>query len=274
MFHHLFISPHLDDAVLSCGGLIDALTKQGDVVDVFTLMAGDAPDPLPESPLIEKIHGRWDRGDNPIAARRSEDHAAIELLGGTPYWHDWRDCIYRVNSDGRVLYQSDDDIFGNIHPDDPLANATIDLRRWTKVNCIYAPLGAGNHVDHQLVRQAVVSWFKQTRPSMAIFFYEEYPYSSETGEVSRSHSGQKKRLQGATAIQAARALLTFNMRPEFRALDEIAIQHKIDAIACYSSQISTFWEDDEEMTTRVRQNAHSVGQGANLALAERLWAVQ
>ncbi len=38
--HWIFLSPHLDDVALSCGGLVLDLAQQGFVVDNWTLMGG------------------------------------------------------------------------------------------------------------------------------------------------------------------------------------------------------------------------------------------
>ncbi len=51
-------------------------------------------------------------------------------------------------------------------------------------------------------------------------------------------------------------------------LDEAALRAKIEAIACYESQISTFWPDVETMAAEVRAAAEQAGGGA---LAEREW---
>ena len=40
---HLFISPHLDDVVLSCGGYIHRLTTSGEKVVIVTVITADVP---------------------------------------------------------------------------------------------------------------------------------------------------------------------------------------------------------------------------------------
>jgi LmbE family N-acetylglucosaminyl deacetylase len=81
------ISPHLDDAVLSAGALL-ALTTDPQVVTVF------AGYPTPAT-LTE-----WDEscgftdGVDVVAARRAEDHRALQQLGGTAHWLDFLDSQY------------------------------------------------------------------------------------------------------------------------------------------------------------------------------------
>ena len=67
----LFISPHMDDAVLSCGGYIGKLTAYGYPVMVLTLFCGSPEGPL--SPLAEALHAEWRLPKDAPAVRREED---------------------------------------------------------------------------------------------------------------------------------------------------------------------------------------------------------
>lgn len=86
------LSPHLDDAVLSVGATISALTRRGVPVRVVTLFAGDPSRTGPPS--------YWDaqRGVDTAAAatamRRQEDLAASEVLGYEPVWLSFDDSGY------------------------------------------------------------------------------------------------------------------------------------------------------------------------------------
>ena len=40
---HLFVSPHLDDVALSCGGYVRYLTRAGELVIVLTVFSADPP---------------------------------------------------------------------------------------------------------------------------------------------------------------------------------------------------------------------------------------
>ncbi|MCI0713878.1 MAG: PIG-L family deacetylase [Chloroflexi bacterium] len=259
---HLFISPHPDDAVLSCGGLISQLSSGDDVI-VFTVLAGNAPDPLPDSPLIANIHQRWGLGDNPMPTRREEDKAALEMLGAAVVFGDFVDAVYRTDKSGTALYTSDDDLFGDIKAADKLANAGLNLHGLLPFETIYIPLGAGNHIDHMLVRWLALAQLETLPKPLAVFFYEEYPYNSETGEVLHSHAGNRERLSGNAAIETALLSLPLSVEPVIKPLSKDAVELKIEAIQCYRSQISTFWEDAQTMAVRVR----------DAALAERLWLV-
>ncbi|NJL96195.1 MAG: hypothetical protein HC915_21930 [Anaerolineae bacterium] len=67
---HWFIAPHLDDAVLSCGGLIRQLVAQGVPVMVQTVMAGDPPERWPITALVAELHARWAAGEHPAPPPR------------------------------------------------------------------------------------------------------------------------------------------------------------------------------------------------------------
>ncbi|HRD99345.1 MAG TPA: PIG-L family deacetylase [Rubrivivax sp.] len=77
----IYLSAHLDDAALSCGGLIHQQTRRGSVVAVVTLCAGDPPS-ASFSPFAEALHARWQLSPSEaVARRREEDHAALRGLG-------------------------------------------------------------------------------------------------------------------------------------------------------------------------------------------------
>ncbi len=249
---HIFLSPHMDDAVLSCGGLIEQLAQAGETVTVFSVMAGSVPPDVPISPFIEEHFRRWKLWPDPVPGRKAEDTRAVQSLGAHVRFGNFPDLLYRTDGQGSPLCPDLRAMFGTIDPCDPVLAQMEEITGWLDPSAaIYAPLGAGQHVDHQLVREAVVRWARAQR-GVAVFFYEEYPYSA----------------QGADAVQAALDRLDGPMVPVIHRLSDAALDAKIQAIACYESQISTFWNDHAEMAESVRQYAAYVGQGR---YAERLW---
>src|SRR5665213_1523592 len=80
------VSPHLDDAVLSCAGLIAGAPA----TTVLTVFAGfpparDAATPaefLPGSTFWDQAGG-FVAGDDVVGLRRAEDSAALENIGAT-----------------------------------------------------------------------------------------------------------------------------------------------------------------------------------------------
>ncbi|HOU40916.1 MAG TPA: PIG-L family deacetylase [Promineifilum sp.] len=57
-YDHLYLSPHFDDAILSCGGQIARHTAAGQSVLVVTITGGDPPD-NPPSDTVAMLHRRW-----------------------------------------------------------------------------------------------------------------------------------------------------------------------------------------------------------------------
>lgn len=264
---HLFLSPHLDDAILSCGGLIHHLILRGESVLLRSFMTGDPPHPLPDTPLVRDLHRRWAAGENPYQQRRAEDRKAAQSLGADVQHLGWLDCPYRTSPSGEPLYVHNDDLFGAVHPDDPLLREKITLP--ADAEKIYAPLGAGGHVDHKVIVQLV----NKLRSQTALYFYEEYPYSASSGEAARVtyHSGVQK--VGAEAVQAALAAFDAPLQPFLIPLDDENLVAKIAAIGCYESQISSFWDDKADMAACVRRYAQEVAPEQPIG-AERLWTVE
>ena len=67
----IYLSPHFDDAVLSCGGLIWEQVRRGERVEIWTVCAGAIP-PGPLSPFAAELHARWGTGMASVEARRAE----------------------------------------------------------------------------------------------------------------------------------------------------------------------------------------------------------
>lgn len=243
---HLFISPHLDDAVLSCGGTIHQLVQRGDSVSVLTVMAGDPPDPLPDTPIVRDLHQRWQAGFSPVVARRQEDIAALTRLGASYRHLDIADCVYR-QYEGVALYPSEESLWRQVHPDDPAFTA-LDQLSIPADATVYFPLGVGEHVDHLLLRD----WALRLGPQLARMAYAEYPYSQQAGSVEA----------------ALKAIQPQMLHTEPRPLNDADIQAKIDAIACYTSQISTFWADQDAMAADVRRALAEAGNGVPM---EAFW---
>ncbi|MFW5709238.1 MAG: PIG-L family deacetylase [Chloroflexota bacterium] len=245
---NLFLSPHLDDAVFSCGGLIHQLTRQHESAAILTVMAGDPPDPLPLTPLVSELHERWAVGVNPVAARRKEDRAAAGRLRATVIHWPVPDCVYRTH-EGVALYPSGDgNLFGPVIDGDP-ARLQLQSSQAPDAETVYIPLGVGRHVDHVIVRQWALDTF--SNKTVRIIYYEDYPYSSNEQAL-------------------AAALDEFNvlMREKLIFLDEADFAAKVEAAAAYQSQISTFWPDVEHMRAALYRQMYHPESGR---LVERYW---
>ncbi len=151
----IYLSTHLDDAVLSAGGLIYEQAQSGVPVEIWTLMCGYPP-PGEISPFAEFQHNQWGfkSAEEAIHSRREEDRNAAGVLGSGTVHFDFLDCIYRRRADGDWLYTT---IFEPPLPDDariPLQITEAITARLHPDDVVVAPLSVGSHVDHVLVRQA------------------------------------------------------------------------------------------------------------------------
>jgi LmbE family N-acetylglucosaminyl deacetylase len=248
----IYLSPHLDDAVLSCGGSIYSQALSGTKVLVVTVFAG-IPSTAQLSPLATELHNRWGDTQNPVAARRQEDRRALGMLGAEFLHLGFPDAIYRSHGDS-FLYQLDQDLFGPLHLSDrslvaqmAASLATIQGLPHSKV---FVPLAVGNHVDHQLVRDAVLVTDSLLGRAL---FYEDYPYVEQPGGLT-------------TALESLGA---DGWMPEVKPLTEDHLAAKVKAIGAYRSQISTLFGDEETMTRRVRDYARTVSTGQEYG--ERFW---
>jgi LmbE family N-acetylglucosaminyl deacetylase len=255
---HVYLSPHLDDAVLSCGGAIHHQIAAGEQVTVITIFAGDA-DPDTELPAFALTqHEYWGNPPAPMALRRAEDVAALRLLGATAHHLDYPDAVYRASANGEWLYNREQTLWEEVHPDDPLgknglillAEHVADLIPQAVAPIVYAPLGLGHHVDHQIVH-AVARQLLSGATRMA--FYEDYPYGEKPGALE-------------AALLAAGAQ---EWRVEIVALDAADITAKIAALAYYRTQLDGLFGSVEAMPNRIWSFCTSRSPQANLA--ERIW---
>lgn len=251
MTMHVFLSPHFDDAVYSCGGLIHQLTAADKSVKIVTVMAGDIPEQVPDTPLVRELHARWQAGTDPISTRRREDEAAAEVLKAGMRHMDLPDCVYRMSDAGALYPDGDEDIFGPIKEDDPAKTilATTPIPYADCATHIYAPMAIGNHVDHVLVRD----WALTHANTHALTLYADYPYSSQPATITTT---------------LANIADNYQLEDQLITLSDANFEAKFAAALCYRSQVSTFWPDEKAMRAAIYTYLYETGNGT---LAERYW---
>jgi len=151
----IYLSTHLDDAVLSAGGLIYEQTSNGTPVEIWTLLAG-VPSDTEYSPFAQLLHAQWgfSSAEETIHMRREEDKKAAALVGATAVHFDFLDCIYRRDKNGEWPYYSI-----TLPPHEMDANLPSQIAeavsaRLEQDDVLVCQLSVGSHVDHVLVRQA------------------------------------------------------------------------------------------------------------------------
>jgi LmbE family N-acetylglucosaminyl deacetylase len=150
----IYLSPHLDDAVLSAGGLIYEQTQSGIPVEIWTFMCGFAPEE-DVSPSAALLHTQWgfSSAEETTRKRREEDRNAASILGARAVHLDFLDCIYRRGPDGEWLYS---EVFVPPRAEDaaiPTQIAETVSARIRPDDTLVCQLSVGSHVDHVLVRQ-------------------------------------------------------------------------------------------------------------------------
>jgi LmbE family N-acetylglucosaminyl deacetylase len=254
---HLYLSPHLDDVALSCGGTIHQRAADGEQVEVLTLFAGEfTGHEISSFALLQ--HEYWGKPPQPMLLRRTEDSAALALLGADARHFDSLDAIYRAGPDGEWLYSQEESLWNGVHPADPVAqNGAQALAEHLAAllppkdqAIIYAPLAVGCHVDHQIVHAAARHLLAH---GCRVTFYEDYPYAERPGATE-------------AAVTAAGAEA---WRVETVSLNSADLAAKVSALSYYRTQMAVLFGGAEAMANRIWTFA--VSRSQQVPLAERLW---
>lgn len=200
---NIFISPHQDDVVFSCGGLIKKLNGDCIVVTIFT--------------GSYNLLTEWDKacgfknGSRPWQTRNEEDIKALAKLGAKYEHLNLLQTRYqKCSKDTRHTQSITDAILEFI-----TLNVTAEK--------IYAPLGIGNK-DHEFIRSILLDHYHRSAVDMSheLFFYEDFPYI-----VRQDWTDKAFRFFGRN---------NFILSPVF-VNTTAQFEDKLDAILTYKSQI-------------------------------------
>lgn len=224
----IYISPHFDDAVLSCGGLIWEQTHSGISVEIWTVMAGDPP-LGPESEMAQTMQTTWQSGTSPetVALRRIEDQTAARRVGAVIRHLPFPDAIYRRSKTGTLFYP--DSIFIDPHPREmPLVEEMAGClsEKLTQYDTVVCPLAIGGHVDHMLVRQALE---QLGRP---LWYYADVPYTLKYPEKLAPAT---EKMTGKNFFISAQGLAGW-----------------LESVAAHASQITSLFDDMQDMRQKIR----------------------
>ena len=237
----IYLSPHLDDAVLSCGGLIYEQAQAGFKPEIWTLTAGSPNlNALPQ--IAKQLHQEWGITPDAPKIRRAEDVCACQRLGAVARHLTWNDCIYRYKSDGEALIQLNNDIFLAKPEDELISEIAKMLHQSVPEDAqLIVPMSIGKHVDHHLTHLAAKA------SGLASLYYADYPYVTFNHEqINTLENGSWTRLP---AVISEQGLLAWQ-----------------EAILAYTSQLSTFWQNEQEV--RLAITNYWAGGGG------RLWKIQ
>jgi LmbE family N-acetylglucosaminyl deacetylase len=161
------VSPHLDDAVLGCGGLLAAHPG----ATVITVYAG-APVAYPDPPTAWDALAGFVAGDDVLARRREEDRGALAELGATPVWLDYVEHQYLPREEWVGA--------------DVTTTGLEEAVRAAAPTAVFAPFGLANP-DHTATHDAAravrerMSGAPETTDDLAWFCYEDMGYQHIPG---------------------------------------------------------------------------------------------
>ncbi len=236
----IYLSPHFDDAVYSCGGLIWEQARAGEVVEIWTICAGEPP-PGPLPPFAAELHERWG-SPQAVSVRREEDQDACQIVGARQRLFAIPDCIYRFLPDGQPVIHINEDLFSApLEQEKDLMHAlSQDLLAALPTGArLVAPLALGGHVDHRLVRAAAEMLGLRLR------YYADFPYVAREQPVIEPHLPPGVRMHAYPV--SAQGLAAWQR-----------------AVAAYRSQISTFWPDEPALYADMQAYWRSTGGNARL----------
>jgi LmbE family N-acetylglucosaminyl deacetylase/GT2 family glycosyltransferase len=240
----IFLSPHPDDAVFSCGGALAELARRRAPLVMATVFAGQPAPDAPLSPLAARLHEAW-AGD--YAVRRGEDAHVAAALGARLELWDFHEALYREPGveDASALRDP-----GGPAPS-PLFEAVRARVRALLAQhpgaTVFAPLAVGDHRDHVLLH-AVVRALEGQLPGQRVYYYEDFPYAQEAR---------------VEAVARARGLDVCE-RVDIRR----TLEARVQLTGCYVSQLSSTFVRPGELHELIRRHACALGGGVP---TERYW---
>jgi LmbE family N-acetylglucosaminyl deacetylase len=205
----LVVSPHLDDAVLSCG-LALAAHPHAVVCTVFT------------APPEKNMATEWDRASGfnnafeAMTTRKAEDNEALAHFAAHPLHLPFRDSQYDGSPTAGMLTNALEGTIADIEP-----------------TALLVPLGLF-HSDHTLTADACLMLMPLIQQDVAVHAYEDVPYRNMPGAVQTRLCALAKRGYMATATEAFDA-----------AADPRHWQMKHAAIVAYRSQLRAFGDEGQ-----------------------------
>lgn len=173
----LFISPHLDDAVFSCGGLMAMLAERMEV-HLLTCFTASVPEPQGFALACQTDKGLPVDVDY-MAIRRKEDSLACQVLDAHSHYLPLPEAPHRG-------YHSAEALFSGIQQDDQVGSELKqnleEILSQLNPGLILYPVGIGNHVDHQQVIRSV-ELIRQTSKHISYMQWYDEPYLSKNPEL-------------------------------------------------------------------------------------------
>jgi LmbE family N-acetylglucosaminyl deacetylase len=256
-YRHVYFQPHFDDAILSCGGAIALQVGSGQQVLLVTIFGGAPPSGQALSAFAAQVLQRDGLGSDAagaVGARQAEDLAAATMLGADVLWLEHPEALYRG---APAYYPDEQSLFGAVHPNDLTLDEAISatlthIHTQAPLAALYAPLGVGNHVDHQLVCSAADRLAQQ---KINVKFYEDFPYVART----------------AGALEARQKALGIAMEQEIVEISHQPARFKEEASLQYRSQIPTLFGSEDRLRQSLVAYSSAIRRTYPGIQIERYW---
>jgi LmbE family N-acetylglucosaminyl deacetylase len=251
----LVVSPHMDDAFLSVGGIILTWRDRKDihVIDVFGF-----------DPWIT-LHTRFRVSDiKQNEWRRREEQFNAALCDCQVEFWDYTGALNRGYSpwNADIDWTRDGDLYKKIKHD------ILNRVEKQKYEQILFPLAVGGHTDHRLIREVALSLISSLTSVKEICFYEDLPYATgvEHWECWQQLSDYESK---------------FTMSSRYVDISA-QVRNKVSLLRTYSSQLLFYepysiqqYHHKEHMFTGLpaidavhRQSLHRIGN-----YSERVWVL-
>ena len=225
---HVTLSPHYDDMPLSIGGSMAAAVRAGAAL-LDVVIFGGPPANVQLHAFARNHHIDWGVGPaGATALREAEQARAMAVLGGVTARVPFSDAIYRDD-----YYTVNDELFGRINPaeydlgieisreTERVLTGALRRRQLDRSDVrIYAPIGIGNHVDHQIL---TLTGTALEDAGWSVWYYEDLPYASLPGKTE----------QRLADLRAGGISLT----PVARVPIAAVFDAKLNAVLAYGSQL-------------------------------------
>ncbi len=211
----VIVSPHLDDAVLSCGQLLSAWPG----ATVVTVFAGN-PAAYPSPQRVWDTQSGFAPDDDVMAARRAEDHVALAVLDAAPTHLPFVE--YSYNDGDRAVAP------------DVIVPALLDAIAAADPTAVLVPFGLANP-DHDVAHRAAMLARDAAPFSTPWFAYEDCGY---------------KHIPGMLAWRVSQLFHAGVWPTPACPRIDVSIDRKLAAVRCYPSQLRAL-DDDWDITTKL-----------------------
>ncbi len=209
------VSPHLDDAVLSCARFM-AVHPGSHVITVFAGNPPAYPDPM----RLWDVQSGFEPGEDVMETRRNEDRHALGLLDATPHHLQFVEHTYLPNDTP-------------VAPD-VIAPVLSEAIRTLEPTLVLAPFGLANP-DHDVTHRACMRVRDELSDATSWWCYEDNGY---------------KHIPGMLAWRVSR-LFRRNVwpTPVCPTVDH-SDDRKMAAVSCYPTQMYAL-EDDWKISAKL-----------------------